>query len=124
MQRDPHYEDVVAEVAALLFDRAPRPARPGSTRCGSTRASASGSRSTTTSACWPAWTDLVATGLPGDGRHQPEELSRRPGAGTGAAGRRPSPTGSPASLATATWAMQQGAAMVRVHDVAATVQAA
>jgi dihydropteroate synthase len=28
------------------------------------------------------------------------------------------------SLATATWAMQQGAGMVRVHDVAATVQAA
>ena len=30
----------------------------------------------------------------------------------------------PASLATATWAMEQGARMVRVHDVAATVQAA
>jgi dihydropteroate synthase len=28
------------------------------------------------------------------------------------------------SLATATWAMQQGVGMVRVHDVAATVQAA
>jgi dihydropteroate synthase len=28
------------------------------------------------------------------------------------------------SLATATWAMLAGAAMVRVHDVAATVQAA
>jgi len=28
------------------------------------------------------------------------------------------------SLATAVWAMAQGAAMVRVHDVAATVQAA
>ena len=30
----------------------------------------------------------------------------------------------PASLSTATWAMAQGAGMVRVHDVAATVQAA
>jgi dihydropteroate synthase len=30
----------------------------------------------------------------------------------------------PGSLATATWAMTQGAGMVRVHDVAATVQAA
>ena len=30
----------------------------------------------------------------------------------------------PGSLATATWAMSQGARMVRVHDVAATVQAA
>ena len=29
-----------------------------------------------------------------------------------------------ASLATATWAMDQGVGMVRVHDVAATVQAA
>jgi len=28
------------------------------------------------------------------------------------------------SLATAVWAMTRGAAMVRVHDVAATVQAA
>jgi len=38
----------------------------------------------------------------------------------------PTPVGErlPASLATITWAMQQGAAMVRVHDVAATVQAA
>ena len=30
----------------------------------------------------------------------------------------------PGSLSTATWAMAQGAGMVRVHDVAATVQAA
>jgi dihydropteroate synthase len=30
----------------------------------------------------------------------------------------------PGSLATATYALQQGAGMVRVHDVAATVQAA
>ena len=30
----------------------------------------------------------------------------------------------PGSLATATWALQQGAGMVRVHDVGATVQAA
>ena len=30
----------------------------------------------------------------------------------------------PASLATATWALERGARMVRVHDVAATVQAA
>jgi dihydropteroate synthase len=30
----------------------------------------------------------------------------------------------PASLASATWAMDQGAGMVRVHDVGATVQAA
>jgi dihydropteroate synthase len=44
----------------------------------------------------------------------------------------PSPDGTPApvdhrlpgSLATATWAMTRGAAMVRVHDVKASVQAA
>ena len=30
----------------------------------------------------------------------------------------------PGSLATATWALRRGAGMVRVHDVAATVQAA
>jgi dihydropteroate synthase len=58
---------------------------------------------------------------PGAGRHQSQGLPGRTGRdGT------PAPVGErlEGSLATATWAMQQGAAMVRVHDVAATVQAA
>jgi dihydropteroate synthase len=46
-------------------------------------------------------------------------LARRPG-------QPPTPVGErlPASLATATWALEQGVRMVRVHDVAAHVQAA
>ena len=65
--------------------------------------------------------ELVALGLPGRGRHQPQALPRPP--------RRRPPTGADepapvddrleASWPRPTWAMAQGARMVRVHDVRA-----
>jgi dihydropteroate synthase len=70
-----------------------------------------------------ALAELVATGYPvlvGTSRKSfLGSLTQRPG-------EPPTPIAQrlPASLATATWAMEQGARMVRVHDVAATVQAA
>ena len=74
---------------------------------------------TTCPSWWPR-----RSGLAGAGGHQPQELSGTPGAGRRR--RAPAPVGRrlPGSLATATWAMLAGASMVRVHDVAATVQAA
>ena len=76
---------------------------------------------------FPVWSAPAASGSPG------ELLARSdaPGPGSGrpvgpVAGRRRSPVDDrlDGSLATATWAMTQGARMVRAHDVAATVQAA
>jgi dihydropteroate synthase len=67
--------------------------------------------------------DLVATGYP-----VMVGTSRKSflGALATLADGSPAPVGQrlAASLATATWAMEQGAQMVRVHDVAATVEAA
>ena len=123
MQSDPHYDDVVAEVTGLLVDRARRLGPPGWMRCGSTRASGSGRRWTTTSALLASLEDLVDTGYP-----VVVGTSRKTFLGHLAA----SASGPPlavdqrlaGSVATATWAMSQGVRMVRVHDVAATVQAA
>ena len=93
------------------------PPGAGSMRCGSTRASASARRSPTTSSSWPPPPTLVATGYPvmvGTSR------KRFIGVLTARDGDEPDPVDErlPGSLATATWAMQSGAQMVRVHDVA------
>jgi dihydropteroate synthase len=123
MQERPHYGDVVAEVRSFLVDRA-RQARDGGVD--------------------EVWIDPgIGFGKTVDHnlsllRHLPElastgfpvlvGTSRKGFLGTVA----PAPDGrptpvedrGPASLATAVWAMLSGASMVRVHDVAATVQAA
>ena len=124
MQRGPHYDDVVEEVAALLVDRAARAASAGVDE---------------------VWIDPgIGFGKSVDHNLVPARRPRRPGghrlpgawwapAARASSARWPGPDGEaplpvgdrlPASLATATWAMEQGAGMVRVHDVAATVQAA
>jgi len=123
MQDDPRYDDVVAEVEAFLASRARLAADAGVAEVwvdpgigfGKTRAHnlallAGVGRFRSTGCPVMVGTSrksfLGAFGTPGDGG--------------------PTPVGSrlPGSLATATWAMEHGAAMVRVHDVAATVQAA
>ena len=123
MQVDPHYVDVVGEVREFLVARA---------------------RSAVDAGVEDVWVD------PGIGfgktaehnlsllRHLPElaaegfrvlvGTSRKAFLGRLAAGRDgdPAPVAArlPGSIATATWAMLAGASMVRVHDVAAAVQAA
>ena len=66
--------------------------------------------------------------LAGRGRHQPEAISRRSSWPSVRSAATPEPVGSDdrveGSVATAVWAMVQGARMVRVHDVRATVHAA
>ncbi len=123
MQDDPRYEDVVGEVAAFLAAAA-------------TAARAAGVREVYVdpgigfgkSACHnlellAALPELVAAGEPVAVGASRKGFLGRIAAAPGAV---PLPAGErlEASLALATWAMAAGAAMVRVHDVAATVQAA
>ena len=119
MQADPRYDDVVAEVRDFLVERAERGrGRRASTRSGSTRASASARRPTHNLALLRHLDALVATGLPGARRHQPQGVPRRAAAvrrrRRPTAGRRPA-----RGLAghRRRGPMASGARMVRVHDV-------
>ena len=123
MQRRPHYDDVVAEVASMLAERAGRAVSAGVDEVWIDPGIGFGKSVEHNLSLLGALTTLVDTGYPvlvGTSRKSfLGSLTRRPGDV-------PAPVGErlPASLATATWAMEQGARMVRVHDVAATVQAA
>jgi dihydropteroate synthase len=123
MQDDPRYDDVVAEVRSLLADRAATAAAAGVREIWIDPGIGFGKTVDHNLTLLAHLDSLVATGLP-----VLVGTSRKGFLGVLAAG----PDGVPAavserlagSLATATWALQQGAGMVRVHDVAATVQAA
>ncbi len=123
MQRHPRYDDVVAEVTSMLADRAGRATSAGVGEVWIDPGIGFGKSVGHNLSLLGALADLVATGYPvlvGTSRKSfLGSLARRPG-------EPPTPVGErlPASLATATWALEQGARMVRVHDVAATVQAA
>jgi dihydropteroate synthase len=123
MQRHPHYGDVVEEVTALLVDRAGRAAAAGVDEIWIDPGIGFGKTVDHNLRLLGSLGDLVATGYP-----VMVGTSRKSflGALAPSADGSPAPVGErlPASLATATWAMQQGARMVRVHDVSATVQAA
>jgi dihydropteroate synthase len=123
MQRDPHYDDVAREVAAMLVDRAGRATAAGVAEVWIDPGIGFGKTVDHNLRLLGSVGDLVATGYP-----VMVGTSRKSFLGTLArtADGSPAPVGQrlAASLATATWAMQQGVQMVRVHDVAATVQAA
>jgi dihydropteroate synthase len=123
MQRDPHYDDVVAEVTAMLVDRAGRAAGAGVGEVWIDPGIGFGKTVEHNLALLGSVSDLVATGFPvlvGTSRKGfLGQVARSPDGSVAPVTER-----LPASLATATWAMQQGAQMVRVHDVSATVQAA
>ncbi len=123
MQRDPHYDDVVSEVTALLVDRADRAAAAGVAEVWIDPGIGFGKTVDHNLLLLGSLGGLVATGYPvmvGTSRKGFLGALARSADGS------VTPVGDrlPASLATATWAMEQGAQMVRVHDVAATVQAA
>ncbi len=123
MQQAPVYDDVVAEVRTLLTDRADRAAAAGVREVWIDPGIGFGKTVAHNLELLAALDGLVATGRP-----VLVGTSRKSFLGLLA----PGPDGAPApvhdrlagSLATATWALQQGAGMVRVHDVAPTVQAA
>jgi dihydropteroate synthase len=123
MQEDPSYEDVVAEVSAMLIDRAGEATRAGVSEVWIDPGIGFGKTIDHNLALLASIDVLVDTGfdvMVGTSRKSFLGALARAADGSAA----PVTARLPGSLATATWAMQQGAKMVRVHDVAATVQAA
>lgn len=123
MQDDPRYEDVVTEVRDLLTERAARASEAGVEEIWIDPGIGFGKTVHHNLELLAGLDTLVATGFP-----VLVGTSRKAFLGALASGSDevPVPVNErlPGSLATATWALQRGAGMVRVHDVAATVQAA
>ncbi len=123
MQHDPRYGDVVAEVRAMLLERALRATEAGVGEVWIDPGIGFGKTVDHNLALLAALDALVATGYPVlVGTSRKGFLGVLGACPDGS----PAPAGErlPGSLATATWALALGAGMVRVHDVAATVQAA
>jgi dihydropteroate synthase len=123
MQRDPHYADVVTEVSTFLAERAGRARAAGVGEVWIAPGIGFGKTVEHNLDLLAGLDVLVDSGYP-----VLVGTSRKSFLGVVApmADGAPAPVDErlPASLATATWALAQGARMVRVHDVAATVQAA
>jgi dihydropteroate synthase len=149
MQMEPHYDDVVAEVAAFLAERAAAARDRGVAEVWVDPGIGFGKTAAHNLSILRHLDHLVALGWPVVvGTSRKATLGRvlaasdqrgrvELGPGQQALGALDTATGSAdalaptavddrleASVATATWALQQGAGMVRVHDVLATVQAA
>jgi dihydropteroate synthase len=123
MQDHPHYDDVVAEVTAYLADRAATATGAGIAEVWIDPGIGFGKTGRHNLELLAAMDELVAVGYPVlMGTSRKSFLGRLAASPDGT----PAPAGHrlPGSLATAIWAMTKGAAMVRVHDVAASVQAA
>jgi len=115
MQRAPMYDDVVAEVTAFLVERA---SAAGMDEVWIDPGIGFGKTLEHNLALLAHLKDLVATGFPVVvGTSRKAFLGRLTGDAA-------TDDRIEASVATAAWAMSQGAAMVRVHDVAPTVEAA
>jgi dihydropteroate synthase len=123
MQQDPRYDDVVAEVFAALGSAAATAREAGVSEVYVDPGIGFGKTVEHNLQLLRALPELVARGTPvlvGTSRKSfLGRLAAPPGA-------EPLPAGDrlEGSLATAVWAMAAGAAIVRVHDVAETVQAA
>jgi dihydropteroate synthase len=118
MQQDPHYDDVVREVATMLAERAVQAERAGVEEVWIDPGIGFGKTVDHNLTLLGSLGELVATGYP-----VLIGTSRKSFLGSFGSSA-PVTERLPGSLATAVWAMTQGARMVRVHDVAATVQAA
>jgi dihydropteroate synthase len=123
MQDDPRYDDVVAEVAATLAERAEAASAAGVEEVWIDPGIGFGKTLDHNVSLLASLDVLVALGYPVVvGTSRKSFLGALDARSDGT----PAPVGErlPGSLATATWAMLQGAHMIRVHDVAPTVQAA
>jgi dihydropteroate synthase len=118
MQRDPHYDDVVGEVRAFLAARAAEAREAGVGEVWIDPGIGFGKTRAHNLALLHGLRTLTAVGEP-----LLVGTSRKSFLGE-LAGGAPVDDRLEGSLATAVWSMTQGAAMVRVHDVGATVQAA
>ncbi len=122
MQVDPRYDDVVTEVSKLLLERASAATAAGVEEVWIDPGIGFGKTIDHNLALLAALPELAGVGYPvlvGTSRKAFLGTLTRRSDGPPAPAER-----LPASLATATWAMEHGARMVRVHDVGATVQAA
>lgn len=121
MQEDPRYDDVVAEVTAFLRARAEEAQAVGVGEVWIDPGIGFGKTARHNLSLLRHLGELVRIGPPVlVGTSRKSFL----GALSGHPGVAPVEERFEASLATAVWAMRSGAAMVRVHDVRATVQAA
>lgn len=124
MQRDPRYDDVVAEVAAFLVERADRARRAGVGEVWIDPGIGFGKTAAHNLALLARLDVLVGTGHPvlvGTSRKRFLGALLAEADGVGA------PVGTDdrleGSVATAVWSYRSGVAMVRAHDVGATVAA-
>ena len=127
MQDDPRYEDVVAEVRGYLLERARVAVDGGVSEVWLDPGIGFGKTSEHNLALLAHIGELVRTGAQqGNGVLVGTSRKRFLGAFGAPSSAEPRSVEERAesSLATAVWAMAQGAGMVRVHDVRATVQAA
>jgi dihydropteroate synthase len=125
MQDDPRYDDVVTEVVADLVARADAAVAAGVSEVWIDPGIGFGKTFEHNLALLTHLDELVATGYPVlVGTSRKGFLGTILGASDGRPGPAPVDDRLEGSLATATWAMTCGAAMVRAHDVRATVHAA
>lgn len=123
MQDDPRYDDVAAEVRSFLVARARDASAGGVDEVWVDPGIGFGKTTVQNLSLLRHLPELAAEGFPVVvGTSRKSFLGRLAPTADG----RPAPVEDrlAASLSTATWAMLGGAAMVRVHDVAASVQAA
>ena len=118
MQVDPRYDDVVGEVRSFLVERATAAVEAGVEEVWIDPGIGFGKTAAHNLTLLARLDDLVATGFP-----VAVGTSRKGFLGALLDGA-PVDDRLEASVATATWAMWQGARMVRAHDVRATVHAA
>lgn len=125
MQDAPRYDDVVAEVRSFLVEIAERAAAAGVPQVWIDPGIGFGKTFDHNWSLLRHIDDLVATGFPVVlGTSRKAFLGSVLATSDGAADPVPPTDRLEGSLATATWAMAHGVAMVRVHDVLPTVQAA
>jgi dihydropteroate synthase len=123
MQDDPSYDDVVAEVFGFLLEQADAAAAAGVKELWVDPGIGFGKTISHNLALLRHLSGLVESGWPVlVGTSRKGFIGRLDPRADGSAA--PVEHRLPGSVATATWAMLAGAAMVRVHDVAATAQAA
>jgi dihydropteroate synthase len=125
MQANPHYDDVVAEVRDHLVARAEAAAAAGVTEVWIDPGFGFGKTVEHNLDLLAHLDELVATGWPVVvGTSRKSTLGRLLADSDGTVEPTPVDDRLEGSLATATWAVTQGAGMIRAHDVRATVHAA
>jgi dihydropteroate synthase len=125
MQDHPRYDDVVDEVRDFLVTRAEAGRAAGVKEVWIDPGIGFGKTTAHNLTLLARLHELVATGYPVVvGTSRKRFLGQLLAASDGRSGEVPVDDRAEGSLATATWAMANGARMVRVHDVAMTVDAA